>query len=104
MKTPDEIKRGLQYCNSFVRVLKGCAYGCTYWDEKYGCGSDYLMTDALAYIRQLEREKEAMIAAVEGDCHHCKHDFSVHADCPCMNCIDGRYWEWCGVDGGEVSL
>lgn len=54
MKTPEEIKRGLECC----AIRKSCA-ACPYNDGKPSVECmDTLEADALAYIRQLEREKE----------------------------------------------
>ena len=52
MKTPDEIKKGLECCDH-----EGCL-GCPYDDT---CEVHYVTCakDALAYIRQLERERDA---------------------------------------------
>ena len=53
MKTPEEIKRGLECGN-----CDGCPYA--RWDEKTGQFADhhceFVETDALAYIQQLERD------------------------------------------------
>lgn len=55
MKTPDEIKKGLECC--FTRG-KGCDY-CPYVDEDgVICTNGELGKDALAYIQQLEGELE----------------------------------------------
>lgn len=55
MKLPEEIKKGLAYCDSRDHMLNGCAGGCPYWCDKYGCHSTEMKIDALAYIRQLEQ-------------------------------------------------
>lgn len=55
MKTPDEIKRGLQHCSE-----DGCK-GCDYEEDCYMAdGFSVLAWDALAYIKRLEAEKEAL--------------------------------------------
>lgn len=101
MKTPEEIKRGLECCNS----NKGCANACPYWDEKMGCGNDYLMDDALAYIQQLEQEKKAMLRDMKAwpACDTCKHRNVLCTQKPCSVCReagDGKtvMWEWRGVE------
>lgn len=52
MKTPEDIKKGLEACGD------GCCSACTYWDN---CDPDdhhvALVTDALAYIEQLEERE-----------------------------------------------
>lgn len=55
MKSPEEIKKGLAYCDSRDNMFKGCAGGCPYWCDKYGCHSTEMKMDALAYIQQLEQ-------------------------------------------------
>lgn len=121
MKTPDEIKRGLKYCTSMVHMLGGCAAMCPYWDETFGCGNDYLMKDALSYIRQLERdnaqkekhiqqlerERDALMDVVRGSCKHCKHITCSSASEPCQSCYatinDNCHWEWRGVEEEEPT-
>ena len=52
MKTPEEIKKGLEYCNEEHEDCKGCTY---FDDEDYEMKClDSVMVDALAYIQQLE--------------------------------------------------
>ena len=54
MKSPEEIRKGLAYCDSRDHMHNGCAGGCPYWCDKYGCHSTEMKIDALAYIQQLE--------------------------------------------------
>ena len=49
MKTPEEIKRGLEGCGG----LDGDCENCPYDEQTIYC-NDRLMRDALAYIQQLE--------------------------------------------------
>lgn len=65
MKTPEEIKKGLRWCHGLGRVLKGCAGGCPYWDETYGCGRDLMDTDIHTYIQQLEAQVPKWISVEE---------------------------------------
>lgn len=100
MKTPEEIKRGLECClvdDEDNCVCEPCPYA--------RCGSSTLTcdvemgADARAYIRQLERELEWAKAFAKGRCIFCKwHFLSTLPDAPCKSCIDGRYWEWRGVE------
>lgn len=55
MKTPEEIKRGLECC----AIRKNCA-ACPYNGVKTPTQDcmDVLQSDGLAYIRKLEREAE----------------------------------------------
>lgn len=89
MKTPEEIKRGLECGN-----CDGCPYA--RWDEKTGQFADhhceFVETDALAYIQQLERDNsqkdehimwlEMMNAEYKHVLGYIKHaaDMGVHGD------------------------
>ena len=58
MKTPDEIKKGLQYC--FMEEHSTCS-GCPYddsEDHELKC-LDEIQKDAFAYIQQLEEKLKA---------------------------------------------
>lgn len=95
MKTPEEIKRGLLKSVP-VHFHKGnpeprltpLAYKAL----------EELLADALAYIRQLEREKEAFMDDAKGLCGLCKHMYKTCSQHPCRNCTDGSNWEWRGVE------
>lgn len=65
MKLPEKIKKGLAYCDSSDHMLKGCASGCPYWYDKYGCHSTEMKIDALAYIQQLEQQQPRWISVKE---------------------------------------
>ena len=120
MKTPDEIKNGLEQC-----AFGECAC-CPYtvmvdmpFGDEMGC-ADNLLPDALIYILQLERERDALLAAlrrVDIDCDCCKHridsaEFCEESDfycgdcrnkdnCRCEGCgRDNCNWEWCGIKEG----
>lgn len=54
MVTPVEIKKGLEFCST-MPYPKACIVGCAYHDEGVTC-IPALMTDTLAYIKQLEEE------------------------------------------------
>ena len=89
MKTPEENKRGLECGN-----CDGCPYA--RWDEKTGQFADhhceFVETDALAYIQQLERDNsqkdehimwlEMMNAEYKHVLGYIKHaaDMGVHGD------------------------
>lgn len=94
MKTPEEIKLGLERC----RLEDSCENGCPYHHE--GCG-DEMRGDALAYIRQLEAERDAAIRDFEAfagaaftespfPCNWCKHET---ADGYCMQKIEAYHVE-----------
>lgn len=121
MKTPEEIKKGLELigCTSIVEFIKAAQYG-----PDYDC-DEAIAKDALAYIEQLEsrlaqveRERDAAVAdlkdCADGHCIHCKNinlaaecDFGgecytcLNEECPCheRNCR----WQWRGVcEGGNT--
>ena len=62
MKLHEKIKKGLAYCDSRDHMLNGCAGGCPYWCDKYGCHSTEMKIDALAYIQQLEEQQPRWIS------------------------------------------
>lgn len=126
MRTPDEIKKGLQYC-------MGTACGtikmdCPYEGER-SC-HDIVLADALTYIQLLEstvqrQEKNnslledaiekfyAELSAVKAEraaavadlkiakrCNVCKHDYTKDAEEPCFSCsccCGVNNFEWRGV-------
>lgn len=90
----------LQLCDLYTR-----ANGITYRDV---CGDEVciynLMRDALAYIQQLEAERDAAVEALKdfGGCMACNSASVSKKDSPCRECIlDGQvthdYWIWRGV-------
>lgn len=120
MRTPDEIKKGLE-CHS--RPC-GCDMGCPYVDvcaEDEGCP---MSADALAYIHQLEAERDAAVADIRlaftsyvGACQTCKHGENQvdciepircpdceNEKCKCQSCDgDFRNWEWRGAQKEDGS-
>lgn len=110
MKTPDEIKKELERCTTYIcgfPYCEGCLYGIDAEKVESDC-VDALLKDALAYIRQLEnhigeltekvkqlnqvtRERDALLELVKelGECNYCKHDsYCPHTIPDCMNCKD----------------
>ena len=96
-RTPDEIKKGLNHCSED---------GCKQCPYKYDCdmadGFSVLAGDALAYIHQLERERDAAVKdlkmmCVNGNtCAFCKNnrgcaEIQKHLD-SVASC-----WQWRGV-------
>lgn len=64
MKTPEEIKKGLGWCSRDTTI---CTETCPYYGSLSNgveCASE-LQADALAYIQQLERERDAAVADLE---------------------------------------
>ena len=127
MKTHEEIKKALVYCNTFNNC-QNCPYDKD--GEGWGCVVER-NADALAYIQQLEnhigeltekvahidhvtRERDALLELVKelGECNYCKHDsYCPHTIPDCMNCKDENCqcyscghqskWQWRGVLEGE---
>ena len=113
MKTPDEIKKGLGWCNRDTTI---CTETCPYYGSLSNgveCASE-LQADALAYIQQLERERDALLTGLKHadlDCEHCMHcnvmtdvckcdcsSCELDADkCPCNECGKNSHWEWAGI-------
>lgn len=102
MKTPDEIKRGLENCGTSLPCRDDCPYHALCWQHHDVRAVD---RDALAYIQQLERERDAAMEQMHGACRACKHLLSAVKEGPCASCmynngeLDG--WEWCGVEEDE---
>lgn len=109
MRTPDEIKKGLECCHVGECDCDKCTY------QKISSCMHWLKQDALAYIQQLEtrlaqteRERDAAVRVVHGLCLHCKNEDSK--DDTCRECMYYPYrfvygtgdayvdnWEWRGV-------
>lgn len=94
MKTPDEIKKALECCST----KKPCP-SCPMWDEcKEAASLKPLWDNALAYIQQLEQERDAAVKVVKAttySCEYCKHHESGGCDStplPYAECF-----EWLGV-------
>ena len=58
LKTPDEIKKGLETCSTKDAKCEICPY----YDEK--CTYD-ITSDSLAYIRQLEAQNAELLEKIE---------------------------------------
>ena len=105
MKTPDEIKKGLECCKLGISWSSTCAKGCPYLNEPVPGGrcEISLLRDALAYIQQLEVERDAAVKDMKNsrDCQCCKH-YDVRWDEPCVHCDhDNNRFEWRGVQKEE---
>lgn len=116
MKTPEEIKKGLEFCA--YRTCNGCPY------EGDGCGTNQEMIDALEYIVQLEaridtltakavlfdeavdagekykRERDTAVRVLEENkrCETCMHYSPGYF---CTGCMRGSNWQWRGVQEVE---
>lgn len=60
MKTPEEIKKGIEYCASH----RQCGPDCVYYRDSYECGCP-IHTDVLVYTRQLEAQVLKWISVEE---------------------------------------
>lgn len=103
-RTPDEIKKGLEYYaeTDLAKKLNACKQGLKYWY------AEDVAADALAYIQQLERERDAAVEAAHGSCLACSHyHYNVDVFGHCINyelCEHGGdvwegkdLWQWRGV-------
>lgn len=104
-RTPDEIKNGLNHCSED---------GCKQCPYKYDCdmtdGFSVLAGDAIAYIHQLERERDAAINDLEtmgkamANCDTCLYNNTNCNEEPCIRCMSGyliNKWQWRGVQESE---
>lgn len=122
MKKPDEIKKGLELCSVgfYENICTDCPYSSLAMAE---CPTK-LKADALAYIQQLEAERDAAVEDIRfaytsyvGACQTCKHgkaqvdcieplrcDNCENEKCKCQSC-DSNYsnWEWRGVQKEETK-
>ena len=99
MKTPEEIKKGLECC------LFGQCGSCPY-SEEYGCDcSEHLRDDIREYHNQLEAERDAAVKDLcyavshphtAGVCYACKHHDACQFQDDC-DIMDNNHWEWRGV-------
>lgn len=91
-RTPDEIKEGLDYC------VRGNCPACPYLRNCVAKNAD-----ALAYIKQLEAERDAVLEIVRGDCVYCLHLCEDMVAPSCFDCANKGYyrWEWRGVQKEE---
>lgn len=64
MKTPEEIKKGLEYCSEKARRKTNCSE-CIYFNDPRGWCSTAITKDALDYIQQLEAQQPRWISVGE---------------------------------------
>ena len=105
-RTPEEIKKGLEYYaeTDLAKKLNACKQGLKYWY------AEDVAADALAYIQQLERERNAAVADLMEHgmfCSLCMHEEkSIHEE-PCVSCSklstanNHSNWQWRGVQEVE---
>ena len=97
--TPDEIKKGLECCSiSYADCNNECPY-------KPDCDGSQILKDALALIRHLEAERDAIMQDMNKNCTSCKHSGMNNPDNPCYKfeeqCRDNSKWQWRGVQKEE---
>lgn len=114
MKTPDEIKSMLNCC-----ATSTCDC-CPYYDaDDYDECTGAMAETALAYIQQLERERDALLNIVRqyGECEICLHRVTDDTDCEeacymcgecnkeecvCCGCTTtNSHWDWEGIKEGN---
>ena len=99
MKSPDKIKKSLR--THFLSNPNGCA-GCAYKDESAINCTKSLFKDIRSYYQQLERERDAAVKSLRGNCLECR--WQETAKCAsCIHDIDAwnthdDNWEWRGVE------
>lgn len=64
MRTPEEIKKGLEYCSEKAERKTKCSE-CIYFNDPRGWCSTTITKDALAYIQQLEAQQPRWISVGE---------------------------------------
>lgn len=105
MKTPEEIKKGLEVC----ATLDGDCDSCPYDGKQLVC-VDMSRKDALAYITQLEQriaqaesERDAAVKDIGISCDYCAYADNPFGEAPCMSLEEyelGKLcggWQWRGV-------
>ena len=108
MKTPEEIKKGLEVCGKQAECRQ-CGYFHSHPVDE-NC-VEILLADALAYIQQIERERDAAVEQLKAvdvssyfECAHCKHEELCDSpvwpcndcdneECPCHTCSEGSKWQ-----------
>lgn len=101
MKTPDEIKKGLECCADVGRCNTDCPYGDD-WHPKCIIKKS---GDALAYIQQLERERAAAVEQMKRSnccCTFCKYD-SPFDGCTAEPVLDRSCFVWRGAKDINVT-
>ena len=103
MKSPDEIKKGLECCAmSSYRCEDDCPYREQCRNEQ---GGKAMNEDALALIQQLESERNAIMQDMNKNCTSCKHSGMNNPDNPCYKfeeqCRDYSNWQGRGVQKEE---
>lgn len=64
VRTPEEIKKGLEYCSEKAKRKTNCSE-CIYFNDPRGWCSTVITKDALDYIQQLEAQQPRWISVGE---------------------------------------
>ena len=104
MKSPDEIKKGLECCHINDEDLcecEECPYSVNGWQTNR-CDIE-LAEDVIALIQQLEAERDAMIEDLKNahSCFACKKFRRNGGDCCGGSVCLMRDFEWRGVQKEE---
>lgn len=117
MKTPEEIKKGLETC---IGKCTGNKPHCPYHSCGDGC-MDSMNRDALAYIQQLEAQNAELLGKIKQleqerdaaihdlkktrECTTCEYAKKSPSELPCVSCgIILKNYEWrglCEENGGN---
>ena len=111
MKTPDEIKKKLKCllanCDGTCQIDCLCN-NCELYVDGYGIISN--LKDILAYIQQLERERDAAVRDLYDYgmlCELCLHEKKPIDEEPCKSCAHASTvnrhmnWQWRGIQEVE---
>ena len=102
-KTPEEIKKGLECCTTFGANCDDCPYD----GECMLPFGDNPEHDALTYIQQLERERDAAVEELRRthNCNICKHHEKSGGTCEGWSVCGYNIpnWEWRGVPEVKVD-
>ncbi len=107
MRMPDENKKGICSPEETVQILR-LRKGIIHSQDKLYRSALALIQQLQAEkaeqaerIQQLEAERDALMTFMQKECYYCKHNFSVHPDCPCLDCVGESHFEWRGVQKEE---
>jgi hypothetical protein len=82
MKPPEWIKKGLEQCAN-TETCENCGYR----DEcRDLCSNKPMTKDSLAYIQQLEHERDSLLKELSYNCGKCKHIKCDARSEPCVSC------------------
>ena len=102
MKTPEEIKKGLECCsNETVESCAECPYKTN--DDHSAICIVHLTKDAKVMLAQAERERDAAVRDLQkiSFCEDCKHLGKSKKRNPCRECQENYKekpnWQWRGV-------